>query len=94
MSFNPCADPKPRIEISFFLLSICTNELLSTPTIATLLPTLPSGHENSERESNPIPEPVYTCSSGSEFLANLEPPNKQSYKVKSEFKSRDHVPNL
>ena len=31
--------------------------------------------------------------SESAFLANLTPPNKQSSKVKSEFKSRDHVSN-
>ena len=28
------------------------------------------------------------------FLANLTPSNKQSYKVKPEFKSCDHVSNL
>ena len=28
---------------------------------------------------------------GSGFLANLTPPNKQFFKVKLEFKSRDHV---
>ena len=27
------------------------------------------------------------------FLANLTPPNKQSFKVKSEFRSHDHVFN-
>ena len=31
--------------------------------------------------------------SGPTFLANLTPPNKQSLKVKSEFKSLDHVSN-
>ena len=31
--------------------------------------------------------------SGSAFLANLIPPNKQSFKEKLEFKSRDHVSN-
>ena len=30
--------------------------------------------------------------SGSVFLANLTLPNKQFFKVKSEFESRDHVP--
>ena len=30
---------------------------------------------------------------GSAFLANLTTPNKQSLKVKLEFKSRDHVSN-
>ena len=31
--------------------------------------------------------------SGSVFSANLTSPNKQSFKVKSEFKSHDRVPN-
>ena len=44
-----------RIRIYFFLFSICTDELISTPKITTVLPTLPSGNEKSERESNPIP---------------------------------------
>ena len=59
----------------------------------TFLPTRRSGNENSERESNPIPYPVYTYLSGSAFLANLTSPNKQSFKVKSELKSRDYVSN-
>ena len=58
-----------------------------------LLPTLPSGNENSERTSNLIPQPVYTYLSGSAFLANVTPPNEQSFKVKSEFKSCEHVSN-
>ena len=37
------------------------------------LSTLPSGDENSERESNPIPYPAFTYLPGSEFLANLTP---------------------
>ena len=31
--------------------------------------------------------------SGSAFLSKLTPPNKESFKVKSEFKSHDHVSN-
>ena len=60
----------------------------------TFLPMLPSSNENSERELNPIPQPVYKYLSGSAFLAHLRPPNKQSFKVKSEFKSCHHVSNL
>ena len=30
-------------------------ELKLTPKIMTFLPTIPSGNENSERESNPTP---------------------------------------
>ena len=36
-------------------LSICTDELISTPKIMKFLPTLPSDNENSEREWNPTP---------------------------------------
>ena len=36
---------------------------------------------------------IYTYLSGSAFLANLIPPNKQSFKVKSEFTSRDDICN-
>ena len=57
------------------------------------LPTLPSSNENSKLELNSIPKPLYMYLSGSAFLSNLTPPEKQSFKVKSEFKSRDHVSN-
>ena len=53
--FNPCVGPLPRIKISFPLLSICTDELISAPNTMTFLPTLPSGNEYSIRVSNPIP---------------------------------------
>ena len=36
-SFNPFVGPSPRTKISFFLISACTNELVSTPKIPTLL---------------------------------------------------------
>ena len=55
VSFNPCVGYSPRIEISLFSLSICTDELMSAPKIVTFLPTLPSVNENSEQESNPMP---------------------------------------
>ena len=57
------------------------------------LPILPSGNEISERKSNPIPQSLYTCLSESLFLANLIPPNKQSFKLKLVFKYRDYVSN-
>ena len=53
VSSNPCVGPIPRIKIS--LLSVCTDELISTPKIMTFLPILPPGSENSEHEPNPIP---------------------------------------
>ena len=55
LSFNPCVGPILSFKLSFPLLLICTDELMSTPKIMTFLPTLPSGNENSERESDPIP---------------------------------------
>ena len=51
---NPYVGPLPRITISLFLISICTDELISTPKITTFLPTLPSVNENFKRESNPM----------------------------------------
>ena len=54
ISSNPCVGPIPRIKISF-LLSIYADKLTSTPNIMTFLTTLPSGNENSGRESNPVP---------------------------------------
>ena len=35
LSSNPCVGHLPRIKISIFLLSIRTNQLLSTPKILT-----------------------------------------------------------
>ena len=92
MSSNPWVGPSPRIEISFFLLSICTDEFISTPKIMTFLPMLLSDNENSERNW------ILCCSlylhlSGSAFLASLRDPKKQSFKVKSVFKYCDHVSN-
>ena len=76
MSSNRCVWPVSRIEISFILLSICKDELISAPKLMTFLPTLPSDNENYNRESNPIPWPLYTYLSGSAFLATLTSPNK------------------
>ena len=75
------------------MLSIWIDEFISTPKKTTFLSTLPSGNENSERESNPISWPLYTYISGSALLASVTPANKQSFKVKSKFKSHDHVSN-
>ena len=32
---NPCVGPLPRISMSYFLLSICVEELISAPKINT-----------------------------------------------------------
>ena len=55
VSTNLCVGTITRIKISFFLLSIYIDELISNPKIMTFLPTVLLGNENSERESNPIP---------------------------------------
>ena len=47
---------------------------------------LPSGNENSERESNPIPYSVYMYLSGSAFVVSFSDPNKQLPDVKYVFK--------
>ena len=43
--------------MSFFLLSVCVDELFSTPKIETFLPQLKFGIKKHERKSNPIPYP-------------------------------------
>ena len=77
----------------FFLLSICTDELISTPKIMTFLPQWKFESEKSESKSNPLSLPLYTYLSGSAFLINLRPPNKQSFKAKSEFNTCGHIFN-
>ena len=52
---NPCVGRLQRTKILFFLLSVCTYELLSTPKIRTFLPQSKFGKEKRERESNAIP---------------------------------------
>ena len=45
VSSNPYVDPFPRIKISFFLLSTCTEELISAPKIITFFTSpLPLGN--------------------------------------------------
>ena len=54
----------------------------------TFLSTLPSTKENFVPESNPVRQTLHMHLSESTVLANLTLPNKQSFKVKSEFKLR------
>ena len=50
VSSNPSADPSPKTEISFYLLSVCVEEPLSVPNIIKFLPNpLPSQNENFPR---------------------------------------------
>ena len=65
------------------LLSIWTDELISTPKIIALLAKLPVGCVKIPLPSNPIPYPEYLYISTSAFLVILTAPNKQFSKVKS-----------
>ena len=51
----PCVGPSPRTKASFFLLSICTDELFSTPKIIAFLPQSKLGKGKSNGESSRIP---------------------------------------
>ena len=55
---NPYVGLLLRIGISFSLLSICEDELISTPIIITFLPTS-SLIEKNPFLSNPVPYPEY-----------------------------------
>ena len=52
---NPRVGPFPRTNMSFFLLSMCAEEFMSTPKINTFLPNLPPRNEKLDLLSNPIP---------------------------------------
>ena len=52
---NPCVGPFPRIRMSFFLLSMCAEELISTPKIITFRPNPLLGNEKLDFLSNPVP---------------------------------------
>ena len=55
ISSNPCNGPSPRIKISRFLLSACTDEFILAPKRKTLFSLLPSVNKSSERGSNSMP---------------------------------------
>ena len=52
---NPCVGPSPRIKISFFLFSTCTEELKSTPKMTVMSPNPPLRCKKAPFPSNPIP---------------------------------------
>ena len=58
-----------------------------------ILPTLQPSKESCIWLSNPIAEPIYEYLSGSPFLVNLAPQNKQFFKLKSESEFRGHESN-
>ena len=74
---NPCVGHFPRIKISFFLLSILVDELISSSKIITFLLVPPLGCEKNPSLSNPIPYPKYLHLSMSAFLVNLTAPNNE-----------------
>ena len=90
VSSNPYVDPSPRIKVSFPLISICRDELISAPKIMTFLPMRPSINEYSEQETNPMPWPLYLYLSRSAFLVSFKNPNKQLFNLRSLFKFRNH----
>ena len=51
---------------------------------------LPSVNKKSERESNPMSQPLYFHLSRSTFLLSFTDPNKQLFNVKSVFKLLNH----
>ena len=78
-----CVRPLPRIKISFFLLSIFVDELISTPNIITFLPVPPLGYEKNPCLSNSIPYPECLYLSISAILVKLVAPDKQFSSVAS-----------
>ena len=69
--------------ICLFLLSMCVEELISTPNINTFWPNPPPGNEKWDLLSNPIPQPEYLYLSKSVFLVKVTAPNKQFFRVGS-----------
>ena len=78
---NPCVGILPRIKISFFLLWIFVDELISTPKIITFRPVPTLGRGKNPCLSNPIPYPKYLYWSISSVLVKLTAPNKPFYSV-------------
>ena len=72
---NLCVGPFPKNKLSFFLLSIFVDELISTPKIITFLPNPVPGNEKLICLSDPIPQPEYPYLSISAFLVNVTAPN-------------------
>ena len=71
VSLNPCVRPSRRVEISFFLLSTCAEEVISTQKFITFSLNLLVGNEKVPFISNPIPYPEYLQLSKSPFLLKI-----------------------
>ena len=52
-----------------------------------------SDNKHSERESHPMPYQLNLDLSGSAFLVSFRAPDKHSFRVKSVFKSSEHLSN-
>ena len=61
--------------MSLLLLSVCAEELISTPKINTFSPNPPPENEKIDRLSNPIPKPEYLYFSKSAFFVKVTAPN-------------------
>ena len=82
VSSNICIGPLPRIRISFFLLSACADELISTPKIMTFLPDpLLSDNVKLSLVSDTDPYSQYLYLSRSAFLVSLTANNKEFLNV-------------
>ena len=67
----PCVGPLPRIKMSFFLLQIFVDELMSTPKIIKFFRFLQKGTKNTFL-SNPIPYPKIVTININMFLFNFD----------------------
>ena len=68
------------------MLSTCTEELISTPKIITMLPNMLQGYEKAPFSLNPIPYPEYLHLIISAVLVSLTAPNRQFSRVMSSSK--------
>ena len=55
VSSNPSLGPSPTTKISYFLLSVCVDELLSTTKIKAIFPKSKFKIKKCDRELNLIP---------------------------------------
>ena len=71
MCSNPCVGPLPKMKISFFLLSIFVEELMSAPKVIIFLPVSLLGCEKNPSLSNPISYPEYFSHQDQHFQSHL-----------------------
>ena len=72
---------------------MCTDELISTLKIMTILPKLLSGNENCKRERSQYHNQYMRIYQDKHFLVILTAPNKQSFRENSVSKLFDHISN-